>query len=285
MLLFIRVVKGGRQMELNIQQKAATFKKAQKKQAGPYDALIEQYLPFASSIASKVARAMPADVDYDDIVCNARLGLLEAARRFDARFNVDFKTFAYYRIKGAIYDGLRKTGWMPRSLYTKMKFEQEANDCLKSLTEKIVEGTEAVKSDVDGLYDTVTSLTSMYVMSLDSMEDFEVEDKQAKKDIEHKAEFQKVKEKMRDAIEALPDKERKLIKMYYFQNRTLQEIGVRLSLSKSWTSRLHARALEILFKKLTSITGKPLKGEGDMPLGEVASTLSAEAFAEMMKGV
>lgn len=235
------------------------------------DALIEQYLPFATSLANKVARSISSDVDYEDIVCSARLGLLEAARRFDARFHVDFKTFAYYRIKGAIYDGLRKTGWVPRSLYSRIKFEQAANDYLQTLSDKITENTERVQSSVEQIYDTVNSMASIYVMSIEGMEDFEVEDKSALKEMEHKVEFQKVKEKMRDAIEALPDKERKLVKMYYFQNRTLQEIGNKLHLSKSWVSRLHAKALELLFKQLTHLGRQaaktalndtvPLKGE------------------------
>ena len=79
--------------------------------------LIEDNLQYAASIASKVMQGLSSSVDYDDVMCNARLGLLEAARKFDTKLNVDFKTFAYYRIKGAIYDGLRKTGWIPRSLY------------------------------------------------------------------------------------------------------------------------------------------------------------------------
>lgn len=223
---------------------------------GVGDGLIEQYLPFATSIATKVSRSLSSDVDYDDVLCNARLGLLEAARRFDSRFNVDFKTFAYYRIKGAIYDGLRKTGWIPRSLYSKIKLEQDATNYLSSITDRIVASTNSVKNDVHTMVDTLNSLASIYVMSIEGMEDFEVEDEAALKTLEHKAEFQKIKEKMRDAIEDLPDKERKLIKMYYFQNKTLQEIGERLSLSKSWTSRLHTRALEILFKKITVLQGK-----------------------------
>src|SRR4029434_2304489 len=100
------------------------------------DALIEQYLPYATSIANKVAQTLSNDADMEEIVCNARLGLLEAAKRFDPKFNVDFKTFAYYRIKGAIYDGLRKTGWIPRSLYSKIKFEQAANEYLQTMSEK-----------------------------------------------------------------------------------------------------------------------------------------------------
>lgn len=257
---------------MELHQAQPIMKKAVKKEdRGEQESLIEKYLPFASAIANKVARALASDLDYDDIVCNARLGLLEAAQRFDSRFNVDFKTFAYYRIKGAIYDGLRKTGWIPRSLYSKIKFDQAANEYLQTVTERITESVQGVKDDVDTIYDTVNSLASIYVMSIDGMEDFEVEDKQAKKDIEHKAEFQKIKEKMRDAIEELPDKERKLVKMYYFQNRTLQEIGNRLSLSKSWTSRLHARALEILFKKLNAKNA----GKGTMEAAE--AEVKAEA--------
>lgn len=215
------------------------------------DQLVEQYLPYASSIANKVAQTLSNDADIEEIISNARLGLLEAAKRFDPKYNVDFKTFAYYRIRGAIYDGLRKTGWIPRSLYSKIKFEQAANEYLQTASEK-----GAVKrSDEDAgeIYDTVNSLASIYIISIDSGEEtMEIEDKKAN-DIEQKAEFQKIKEYMRQAIEELPEKERKLIKMYYFQNKTLEEAGQKLGLSKSWTSRLHARALGLLFKKISLI--------------------------------
>ena len=72
------------------------------------------------------------------------------------------------------------------------------------------------------------------------------------KNSEHVAQFQQLKEHMKSSIELLPSKERKLIKMYYFQNRTLEEAGAELGLSKSWTSRLHARALDMLFKKVNA---------------------------------
>jgi RNA polymerase sigma factor for flagellar operon FliA len=215
------------------------------------DALIKKYLPYANSIAVKLARTFPDDVDKDEVICNARLGLLEAAKRYNPSYNVDFKTFSYYRIKGAIYDGLRKTGWIPRSLYSKIKFEQAANEYLES--NAAFGGTKAnfLQKELREVCETVNSVASIYVMSIEGIEDFELEDTEAKRDIENRAEFQKVKEKMCDAIEALPDKERKLIKMYYFQNKTMEEIGEQLELSKSWTSRLHARGLELLFKKVT----------------------------------
>lgn len=249
-------------------------KLAAEKQSNPIlseEALVEQYLPFSTSIASKVAKTLPSEIDFDEVLCNARLGLLEAAQRFDQTLSIDFKTFAYYRIRGAIFDGLRKTGWLPRSLYAKLKREQEAQDQAFSTSGHIVDGAKDVDYDLTAKFletaasTGASSSTAIYMTSLDNMEDFEVEDLAATDQIEYKAEFQKVKEKMREAIESLPDKERKLVKMYYFQNKTLQEVGDKLGLSKSWTSRLHARALEILFKKLTAI-GEALKEEGEFYL-------------------
>lgn len=222
------------------------------------DALVEQYFPYASSIAAKLARSMPSEVDFDDILCNARLGLLEAAKRYDAKYGVDFKTFSYYRIKGAIYDGLRKTGWIPRSLYSKIKFEQAANEYLAANEHNQDSRFDFYKKELAEIHDSINSVASIYVMSLDSMDEFEVEDTEANKEIEQRAEFQKVKDKVCDAIEGLPDKERKLIKMYYFQNKTMEEIGEQLSLSKSWTSRLHARGLELLFKKVSGMSREVL---------------------------
>lgn len=228
-------------------------KKSKKEDLATRDALIEQYLPYATSIANKIAQGLSVDVDVEEIICNARLGLLEAAKRFDPQYQVDFKTFAYYRIRGAVFDGLRKTGWIPRSLYAKIKFEQAANDYMQTVADKSSQGVTNLSTDSEmgEVYDTVNSLASIYIISIDASEEtLEIEDKKAN-NIEHKAEFQKVKEIMRQSIEGLPDKERKLIKMYYFQNKTLEEAGAKLNLSKSWTSRLHARALELLFKKIS----------------------------------
>ncbi len=219
------------------------------------DALIEQYLPYATSIANKILQTLSSDADMEEIVCNARLGLLEAAKRFDAKYNVDFKTFAYYRIKGAIYDGLRKTGWIPRSLYAKIKFEQASNEYLQTVSERSL-GNKGPEDQASEIYETVNSLASIYIISIDAGEEpMDIEDKKAN-NLEKNAEFQKIKEFMRQAIEELPEKERKLVKMYYFQNKTLEEAGDKLKLSKSWTSRLHARALEILFKRMSCLQVK-----------------------------
>ncbi|MBT3182525.1 MAG: sigma-70 family RNA polymerase sigma factor [Deltaproteobacteria bacterium] len=218
------------------------------------DEIINQYMPYASSIANRVCQSLSSAVDYEEVLCNARLGLLEAAKRFDDSQDVDFRTFAYYRIKGAIYDGLRRSGWLPRTLYAKIKFEEAANEYLqnKSLNhreEKVTKVASKNKSEDGAVSETVNSLASIYIVSLDASEDNDVEDVDAT-NVEHRAEFMQIRRHMRDAIGSLPEKEKQLIMMYYFQNRTLEEVGVKLGLSKSWTSRLHARALSLLFKRI-----------------------------------
>lgn len=216
------------------------------------DILIEQYMPYASSIASRVAKSLSISMEYDDILCSARLGLLEAAKRFEEAQNVDFRTFSYYRIKGAIYDGLRKSGWLPRSVYARLKFEEASNEYLRYVSEanKTAENTTEV-----GVSDTVNTLASIYIISLDANEDLDIEDT-SQEDLEKRAEYHQIRTHMRDAISGLPPKEKQLVMMYYFQNRTLEEAGEKLHLSKSWTSRLHARALELLFKRIRVLAVK-----------------------------
>jgi len=216
------------------------------------DALIEQYIPYASSIANRVCQSLSSAVDYEEVLCNARLGLLEAAKRFDESQDVDFRTFAYYRIKGAIYDGLRRSGWLPRTLYAKIKFEEAANEYLQNRSLSRVEEKKwksKLDPDENAVAETVNSLASIYIISLEASDDMDVEDEDCT-DIEQRAEFMQIRKHMRDAISTLPDKEKQLIMMYYFQNRTLEEVGEKLGLSKSWTSRLHARALSLLFKRI-----------------------------------
>ena len=239
-----------------------TFNKKELGELRKRDELVAQYMPYASSIASRVYQGLSSVVEYDEVVCNARLGLFEAAKRFDEAHGVDFKTFAYYRIKGAIYDGLRKAGWIPRTLYAKIKFEEAANDYLQFMSDHADSRTPEEKEK--STEDTVNSLASIYVISLDATDDeegMEIEDTNSP-DIEKNAEFRQIRGHMREAIDTLPEVEKRLVKMYYFQNRTLEEVGEELNLSKSWTSRLHARALELLLKRIKQRTHNPKMGGG-----------------------
>ncbi|MDP2599976.1 MAG: sigma-70 family RNA polymerase sigma factor [Deltaproteobacteria bacterium] len=230
------------------------------------DELIAQHMPYAASIASRVYQSLSTVVEYDEVLCSARLGLLEAAKRFDERMEVDFKTFAYYRVKGAIYDGLRKAGWIPRTLYAKLKFEEAANDYLQFMSQ--FADSKSKEEPEEGASQTVNSLASIYIISLDSSEDMDVEDTTTPH-LEKTSEFRHIRMHMREAINSLPAVEKKLIKMYYFQNKTLEEVGEELHLSKSWTSRLHARALAILLKTVRIRADGEIIEEGKAEEGEI----------------
>lgn len=226
------------------------------------DELIAQHMPYAASIASRVYQSLSSVVEYDEVLCSARLGLLEASKRYDAAMGVDFKTFAYYRVKGAIYDGLRKAGWIPRTLYTKLKFEEAANDYLQFMSHNAEQAGIPFDPSEHEISETVNSLASIYIISLDSSDDIDVEDVNAP-NMEKNVELRQIRLHMRDAINSLPPVEKKLVKMYYFQNKTLEEVGEELNLSKSWTSRLHARALSLLLKQVKVKGENPNGGEDD----------------------
>src|ERR1700745_3198115 len=89
--------------------------------------LIEQHRPYVRVLAVEVAKGLPSHIELDELISCGNLGLVEAAERYEPRYGVTFQTFAYYRIKGAIYDGLRKMGPMSRTEYARSRFAARAN--------------------------------------------------------------------------------------------------------------------------------------------------------------
>ena len=98
--------------------------------------LVEQHLSLVQAIARKVKKSVGASVDVDDLVGYGSKGLVEAADRFDPRHGVAFSTFAYYRIRGAMYDGLRSMGWYSRADYARYRAEERANEYLRSRADR-----------------------------------------------------------------------------------------------------------------------------------------------------
>src|SRR5262247_3660790 len=106
------------------------------------NAVITQYTPYVRSIAGKIKKTIAKEIEFDDLVEYGMIGLLEAADRYDPKHGANFMTFAYYRIRGAIYDGLRGMGWMSRSEYAKARFEERANEYLAELAEAEAPGPD-----------------------------------------------------------------------------------------------------------------------------------------------
>ncbi len=218
--------------------------------------LAEKYTPYVRSIAGKVKKTLSKDIEFDDLVSYGMLGLFEAADRFDAKYGANFMTFAYYRIRGAIYDGLRGMGWVSRTEYQRYRFEQHANAYLTNVHEQNLSVPSGIKrsddDEVGELANVVEGLVTIYVTALDAMEGFQIADDRSPS-IDESIEIQQARELVSQALEKLGGQERQLLELYYYRELSLEEVGKHLGLSKSWTSRLHTRAIQKMGRLLKDL--------------------------------
>lgn len=220
--------------------------------------LILQFTPFVRGIAAKIKKSLAKNIEFDDLVAYGMTGLLEAAERYDPKMGANFMTFSYYRIRGAIYDGLRGMGWVNRTEYQKIRFEERATAYLENMASRetvggqTTENSKSVEDNIEELAAQVSQLVTIYVTSLEAMEDLQVEDKE-RMPLDDRFADVEMKKHVREAMAKLPEADREIIQMYYFKELSLQEVGNRLGLSKSWTSRRHAQAIERLTKLLQEI--------------------------------
>lgn len=221
-------------------------------------ALAEQYLPFVRSIAGKVKKTVAKEIEFEDLVEYGVIGLLEAAERYDPAHGANFMTFAYYRIRGAIYDGLRGMGWMSRSEYARARFEERANEYLSEVAFAEEAGEAPPENPfehaVQDLAEAVQGLAAVYLTTLDAAEGMQLRDDKNPL-AEENLGLQQARALVRQTIQKLSDQERQLLEMYYYKEQSLQEIGEALGLSKSWTSRLHARVIEKMHRILEDSLG------------------------------
>jgi len=216
-------------------------------------AVCEQYMPYVRSIAGKVKKGVAKEIEFEDLVEYGMIGLLEAADRFDPEQGANFMTFAYYRIRGAIYDGLRGMGWMSRSEYAKARFEERANEYLAEVASAEEAGEEAPANPfemaVQDLAAAVQGLAAVYLTSLDGTEGLQIEDDRSM-GAEDALGLDQARGLVREAITKLNEQERTLLELYYYKEMNLKQVGEQLGLSKSWTCRLHARVVEKLHRML-----------------------------------
>lgn len=213
--------------------------------------LIETSLSYSHAIAAEVMRKLPPDLEKKDIQGWAELGLVEAANSFDPSRGVQFKTFAYYRIRGAIYDGLRKMGWYPKGQYRQMRFEMAANEYLKDVSAGSA-GMASPEAQLLNLKDLTANLATCYMLSLDTMPQEPVD--QSLVSAEEAVVLAEQSRNLRRSLSQLPETNRQILEHCYFQELTLEQIGRKLGLSKSWVCRLHAKSLEMLRKKLVQVS-------------------------------
>ncbi len=214
--------------------------------------VLEKYGPYVRSLASTVRKQFNAQLELEELISYGQVGLLEAADRFDPKVGANFLTFAHYRIKGAIFDGLRKMGVLKGPDLRSAYVGERAAAYLGNLSDRETgAGNRGASSDDDvrELSNAVTGLAVVFATSLEGGEGLQLADESLPAD--QRLELEQLKNRVRSAIGRLPEKERKLLQGYYFQAKTLEEAGAEIGQSKSWASRLHARAIERL-KELLS---------------------------------
>jgi len=214
--------------------------------------LFEKYGPYVRSLAAQVRKQFTAQLEMEELVSYGQVGLLEAAERFDPKVGANFLTFAHYRIKGAIYDGLHKMGMLRGADARVGRLSERASAHLGNLSDREQGGGSrggSFDDDVMDISSAVTGLAMVFATSLEGGGDGGFSDDSLPAD--QRLELEQLKSRVRRAIELLPEKERRLLQGYYFQNKTLEEAGAEIGQSKSWASRLHARAIERL-KELLS---------------------------------
>jgi len=210
--------------------------------------LIEAHRSYARAIATNVLKKLPSSVDKDDLHGAAELGLVEAAQAYDPHRAVQFRTFAFYRIQGAVYDAVRKMSWYSRSAYQELKFSMAANEYMKEHSEAQPAGSAT--GQILEAQSQIGAIAAAYMLSLDQPGAATPLD--TRKSAELAAIENQDAGRLRAALSKLPEKNRRVIEGYYFESANLEELGDRLGLSKSWMCRVHAKSLEMLRDLLTS---------------------------------
>lgn len=215
--------------------------------------LVQRYRPFVFSIVRQVSQLFPMRIDFEELVGYGMIGLLEAADRYDPRRNVSFTTFSHYRIKGAVFDGLREMGIVTRASHVEgTSREAVLNDLIQTAADDNTENsTASVDDEIHSISNLIDSLIPTYLLSLSEENAPDVADT---RDLPNTAvEFKEIFDLVRQTIKELPEKERELIEALYFTQLSRVEIAKKMGVNKSWISRLHAKAVNRLRQKLILI--------------------------------
>jgi RNA polymerase sigma factor for flagellar operon FliA len=225
--------------------------------------LVEQYSEYVVRIAKQVKRSLSPNVEIDDLIGYGMTGLMEAAERFDPTLGANFSTFSYYRIRGAIYDGLRVMGYLSRTEYKRQRFEERASAFMEGDGQKasLSKAAHSAEDELNGMAKKVQNLVTIYVTSLNEKEVNTIADEECEKADDRLARLQ-LYDKVQNAIGSLSKTDQDIIRAYYFEEKSLEEVGKGLGLSKSWTCRKHARAIERLSSAFLSMVRDPMLAMG-----------------------
>ena len=227
--------------------------------------VILEYLPLVKYIAYRIAGRLPSHLEVDDLINSGIIGLMDAMQKFDPLKRIKFKTYAEFRIRGAILDELRNLDWVPRSLRQKINKVENAFKTIESQLGRAAEDEEVAEQLDMPIDEFHKILDESKGLSLISFEDIKVDEDEngrtnlltflADHTLLNPAEsfnLDQVYHIVANAIDELPEKERLVISLYYYDELTMKEIGEVLNVTESRVSQIHTKAIIRLRNKLKS---------------------------------
>ncbi|HEY5317999.1 MAG TPA: RNA polymerase sigma factor WhiG [Solirubrobacteraceae bacterium] len=226
--------------------------------------LVVAYSPLVKYVAGRMSSGLPAHVDEADLISYGLGGLIFAIERFDLSREIKFETYAITRIRGAIIDELRSLDWVPRSVRARAREIERVNMKLEARLQRAPTDEEMageLKVDLEEFHEALLQISNSTIVALDEL--WNVSDSSGDQvslldtipdhgapDPEAMVDQGELRDRIADAIAALPEREKLVIALYYYENLTLREIGEVLGVTESRVSQLHTKAVLRLRSKL-----------------------------------
>jgi RNA polymerase sigma factor for flagellar operon FliA len=227
--------------------------------------LVIAYSPLVKYVAGRMSSGLPAHVEEADLISYGLGGLISAIERFDLERKIKFETYAITRIRGAIIDELRTLDWVPRSVRARARQFERANVKLESQLQRaptVEEMAKELEISVQDFLDQLVQISNSTIVALDEM--WNVADSSGDQvslldtlsdsgapDPQVLIDESELRDRIADAIAALPEREKLVVALYYYENLTLREIGEVLGVTESRVSQLHTKAVLRLRSKLS----------------------------------
>lgn len=214
--------------------------------------LVQRFVPLVKRIAYHLMARLPASVQFDDLVQNGMLGLLDAMERYQEGFGAQFETYATQRVRGAMLDGLRENDWLPRNLRRELRRIEGAINQLEHTHGRAPserELAEALEMSLEDYQKTLHEARGHQLVYFDNFASDGEEGFLERHFTDNDAdpanilEDKKVKETLVTAISRLPERERLMMALYYEQELNLREIGEVMGVTESRVCQLHSQAI------------------------------------------
>ena len=230
------------------------------------DRLIVNYSPLVKYVAGRLGSGLPAHVEEADLISYGLGGLISAIERFDPSRETKFETYAMTRIRGAIIDELRTLDWAPRSVRARARQIERVNVKLESRLQRAPTDEEMsaeLGTTITEFHEHLLQIANSTIVALDELwsgtdaggDQVSLLDTladQGAPDPQMLIDASELRERVSDAIAALPEREKLVIALYYYENLTLREIGEVLGVTESRVSQLHTKAVLRLRSKLAA---------------------------------